>query len=315
MSATIRSPMPTLPVISAAAPGNAPLPDVPSERTCPFSAFSLRRKDAPARFGALAYGLVAYVLFLGAFLYAIAFLGNWFVPKTIDSGIPSETPESLVINAGLLSIFVVQHTVMARRSFKAWWTRIVPPSIERSTYVIAASLSLAVIFACWRPLPQTIWHIEQPIAAGALVVLSLAGWLFVPLSSFAINHFDLFGLRQVWMRFTNRAAAPVHFSLRGPYRFVRHPLMLGFLVAFWSTPHMSLGHLFFAIMTTGYIFMGLWFEERDLLASHGDDYRAYARRVRGLIPIPRSSARSRGPAAPIGSPPSGGIGLRYGPRE
>lgn len=256
---------------------------------CPFTSFAHRVADRPARIGTLLFGVGAYAVFFFTFLYAIGFVGNWIVPKSIDSGAPAALVPALFINAALLSIFVVQHTVMARPAFKRWWTTIVPASIERSIYVLAASLSLLVIFLFWRPLPETVWRVEEPLAAGALVALSLSGYGLVLFSSFVINHFDLFGLRQVWMRFRNASPTPVGFRLRGPYRLVRHPLMVGFLIAFWATPHMTVGHLFFAIMTTGYIFMGIWFEERDLVAAHGDHYLDYRRRVRGLIPIPRAT--------------------------
>ncbi|MBX3354561.1 MAG: isoprenylcysteine carboxylmethyltransferase family protein [Phycisphaeraceae bacterium] len=231
--------------------------------------------------------MAAYLLFFVTFLYAIGFVGNWGVAKSIDAGTPGAIGPSLLINALLLTIFVVQHTIMARPAFKRWWTTVIPAAIERSTFVIAASLSLLAVFLFWQPLPQTVWSVEHPLAAGTLVALSLAGWGLVLVSSFVINHFDLFGLRQVWLRFMGRSPSPVGFRLRGPYRLVRHPLMVGFLVAFWATPHMSVGHLFFAIMTSGYIFMGIWFEERDLVAEHGEDYLDYRRRVRALLPIPR----------------------------
>lgn len=255
----------------------------PHQRGCPVS-FALERTAGVLAF---AYGLVCYAAFLVTFLYAMGFVGNWLVPKSIDSGTPGPALRSMAINAGLLMIFVVQHTIMARAWFKRRIVRILPAALERSTFVLLASASLMTIFAFWQPLPQTVWSIEQPIVAGALVAISLVGWLFVPLSSFAINHFDLFGLRQTWLCLRGRGYHPVGFRLVGPYRLVRHPLMLGFIVAFWSTPHMSLGHLFFAVMTTGYILFGIWIEERGLLAEHGEAYQAYRRQVRALVPLPR----------------------------
>jgi len=268
---------------------HTPASDTAPARTgsCPFTAFARRSADMPARLGTLIYGAAAYALFFVTFLYAIGFVGNWIVPKSIDSGTARAALPSLLINGALLAIFVVQHTVMARPAFKRWWTTVIPRAIERSTFVIAASLSLLVVFLFWQPLPRTVWHVEQPLAAAAITAVSLAGWALVLFSSFVINHFDLFGLRQVWQRFMSREHTPVHFQLRGPYRLVRHPLMVGFLIAFWATPHMSEGRLFFAIMTTGYILMGIWFEERDLVAQHGEDYLAYRRRVRALLPLPR----------------------------
>jgi len=258
---------------------------------CPFTSFARRVSDRPARLGTLLYGMVAYLLFFGTILYAIGFVGNWIVPKSIDSGTGLPLAASLAINASLLLVFVVQHTIMARPAFKRWWTTVIPPAIERSTFVMAASLSLALLFALWQPLPQTVWRVDHPIAAAALVALSIFGWATVFLSSFIINHFDLFGVRQVWQRYRNEQPTPVGFKLRGPYRLVRHPLMVGFLIAFWATPHMSIGHLFFAIMTTSYIFMGTWFEERDLVAEHGRSYRDYQQTVRAFVPIPRRTGR------------------------
>lgn len=260
------------------------------------------RVDGPAGHvggtAALLYGVVAYGAFFGVFLYAMGFVGNWFVPKSIDSGTPGAVVPSLLINGVLLALFVVQHTVMARPAFKAWWTRIVPRSVERSTFVLLASACLALAFWQWRPLPQTVWRVPGPTDGWgwyALTAVSLTGYAIVLASSFMLSHFDLFGLRQVWARFRGRAPAPIPFRLTGFYRVVRHPLMVGFLIAFWATPHMTVGHLFFAVMTTAYIFMGTWFEERDLIAAHGEDYRAYKRRVRGLVPVPRWGGGSAAP--------------------
>ena len=264
---------------------------------CPLHSFAKGLDPAAgplARTLTLAYGLLAYAAFLGVFLYAMGFVGNWLVPKSIDSGTPGALLPSLLINTALLSVFVVQHTVMARPAFKRWWTRIIPPAIERSTFVLAASASLALAFWLWRPLPTVLWSVEGP-AAWALTALSLSGYGIVLYASFLINHFDLFGLRQVWLRFTGRRYAPVGFRLASLYRLVRHPLMLGFLIAFWATPTMTVGHLFFAAMTTGYIAMGVWFEERDLVAEHGDAYLDYRRRVRGVIPLPRRAASATAP--------------------
>lgn len=250
---------------------------------CPLHSIAWSRAGTAA----LLYGLFSYTAFFLVFTYAIGFVNNWLVPKSIDSGTPGPILASALINAALLSLFVVQHTIMARPAFKRWWTRIIPAAIERSTFVLAASLCLVLAFWLWQPMPQIVWSVEHPAAVIGISAISLAGFLVVLYSSFIINHFDLFGLRQVWLRFTGRQYTHVGFRLRGPYRLVRHPLMVGFLIAFWAAPEMSLGRLLFAILTTGYIFLGVWFEERDLVAQHGDDYLDYRRRVRGLLPIPR----------------------------
>jgi protein-S-isoprenylcysteine O-methyltransferase Ste14 len=233
------------------------------------------------------YGALAYGTFLAAFLYAIGFVGNWIVPKSIDSGTPGPLIPSLLVNACLLATFVVQHTVMARPAFKRWWVRLVPRSVERSTFVLLASAILLTLFWQWRPLPQPLWTLTHPAARWSLTGLSLLGWGIVLLASFMVSHFDLFGLRQTWLRFRGQAYRPVGFRLVGLYTLVRHPLMLGFLIAFWATPTMTQGHLFFAIMTTGYIMMGIWFEERDLVAEHGERYLEYRRQTPALLPLPK----------------------------
>jgi protein-S-isoprenylcysteine O-methyltransferase Ste14 len=245
------------------------------------------------RIGVFVFGLLAYLSFFGVFVYAIGFVGNWIVPKSIDSGAPSPMWTALLINGALLLVFVIQHTIMARPAFKRWWTRIVPASVERSIYVLAASASLALLFWLWRPLPQEVWHFRHPIALYGLSALSLVGYAIVFTASCMVSHFDLFGLRQVTLRLLDKPYKPVGFRLVGLYHLVRHPLMVGFLIAFWSTPVMSVGHLFFAIMTTGYILFGTWIEERDLVAEHGESYLAYRRRVRGLLPIPRHNASAK----------------------
>lgn len=237
----------------------------------------------------LAYGLLAYAAFVVAFGYAIGFVGNWVVPKTIDSGAAGALWPSLAVNTALLGLFVVQHTIMARPWFKRWWTQYVPAPIERSTFVLLASGILLLLFWQWRPLPEIVWNVQAAWARAALVGLSLAGWAMVFISSFMVSHFDLFGLRQVWLHWRRQPYRHIAFKIVGIYHLCRHPLMVGFLIAFWATPTMTVGHLFFAIMTTVYILMGIQFEERDLIAHFGDDYRAYSRRVRGLLPIPRRS--------------------------
>lgn len=240
-----------------------------------------------ARAGAFAFGLIAYASFFATICYAIGFVGNWIVPKSIDSGTARAIAPSLLINAALLMAFVAQHTIMARPGFKRWWTKIVPRSIERSIFVLSASSILMAIFWLWQPVPTIVWQASHPAAVWGLSALSLLGWGIVFYASFLINHFDLFGLRQVWFALRAKAYAPVGFRLRGIYKLVRHPLMLGFLIAFWATPVMTIGHLFFALLTTGYIFFGTHVEEHDLIAEHGERYLAYKRSVRGLLPIPR----------------------------
>ena len=232
------------------------------------------------------YGIVAYLIFLGSFLYAIAFVGDFLVPKTINSG-PEATGliQALAINAVLLLLFAVQHSVMARDGFKKWWTKIIPSHVERSTYVLLSSLLLILLFWQWRPLPDTIWSIEAGVWSTIINGLFWLGWGIVLLSTFMINHFDLFGLRQVYLHLKGEEITPVKFQEPGLYKYVRHPLMLGFIIAFWATPHMTLGHLVFSIATTGYIFVGIWFEERDLIRSHGEKYRKYRERVNMLIPF------------------------------
>jgi protein-S-isoprenylcysteine O-methyltransferase Ste14 len=251
--------------------------------------------DAPAsglaRMGVFTYGLVAYAFFFVTFLYAVGFVGNWFVPKSIDTGTRVGLAESLLINTALLSVFVIQHTIMARPAFKRWWTRVVPVSIERSTFVLAATAALALVFWQWRPLPEVVWSVDNTIAAAALTALSLGGWLLALASSFMVSHWDLFGLRQVYLRATGRPYTQIGFKERGVYRLVRHPLMLGFFIFVWATPHMTVGHLFFAAMITAYIFLGTALEERDLLAHLGAQYEDYRRRVPGIFPIPRSLRR------------------------
>lgn len=247
---------------------------------------SLRRFTA-AGVASFVYGALAYATFFFTFCYAIGFVGNWVVPKSIDSGAAGALVPSLIINGLLLSLFVIQHTIMARPAFKRWWTTIIPKSIERSTFVLIASSILLLLFWQWRPLPAVVWEVSNPVAYWGLSALSLAGWGIVLLASFMVSHFDLFGLRQVWYRLRERTYRPVGFRLVGLYKLVRHPLMVGFLIAFWATPVMTVGHLFFAVMTAGYILFGTWVEERDLIAEHGEAYLKYKRSVRGLIPLPK----------------------------
>ena len=235
-------------------------------------------------FFAALYGLACYACFLGSFLYAIGFVGDFAVPKTIDSGPAGAWPEALLIDLVLLGLFAVQHSVMARPGFKAVWTRIVPRAVERSTYVLFSSLLLILLMWKWQAIPAVIRDVSAPLPKAILLALCAVGWLIVLLSTFMINHFDLFGLRQVFLRMRGLDYTPLHFTQRALYKFVRHPIMLGFVIAFWAAPHMSAGHLVFAIMTTGYILVGIFFEERDLMRSHSAEYGAYRARVPMLFP-------------------------------
>lgn len=232
------------------------------------------------------YGAFSYVVFLFAFLYAIGFVGDLVVPKGIDSGAVGELPAALLVDALLLGLFAVQHSVMARPAFKRAWTKIVPESIERSTYVLCASLVLLLLFWQWRPLPQVIWS-TSGLAHTALLGLFALGWLVVLLSTFMLSHFELFGLAQVWRAFQHRLAASPAVNRAWLYRFVRHPIMLGFLIAFWAAPVMTLGHLVFTVACTAYIFVGVKLEEHDLEDQLGEAYRTYKREVPMLLPIPR----------------------------
>jgi methanethiol S-methyltransferase len=233
---------------------------------------------------AAVYGVICYVIFLGSFLYAIGFVGDLVVPKTIDSGPIAPFPEALAVDIVLLGIFAVQHSVMARPGFKAVWTRIVPRSVERSTYVLVSSLLLALICWKWQAIPAVVWQVSSPAVNALLLALFALGWLILLLSTFMINHFDLFGLRQVYLRMRAVEYTALNFKQWGFYKFVRHPIMLGFVIAFWATPHMSLGHLVFSIATTGYILVGIFFEERDLMKYHSAEYGAYRARVPMLFP-------------------------------
>jgi methanethiol S-methyltransferase len=238
---------------------------------------------------ALAYGLLSYAFFFVTFLYALCFVENLVVPKTIDSGAAPPVAEALIVNMLLMSLFAIQHSVMARRQFKEWWTKFVPKSVERSTYVLFATLALALLCWQWRPMPAVVWRVDNPNLANLLVCVSLAGWLIVLTSTFLINHFELFGLHQVANNLTGRPMPAQRFYTPLFYQFVRHPIYLGFIIAFWAAPVMTAGHLLFAAVTTAYIVVGILLEERDLVEIFGDDYRRYRQRVSMLVPWRKSA--------------------------
>jgi methanethiol S-methyltransferase len=240
-----------------------------------------------SRILAVAYGVASYLLFLASFLYAVGFVGNLLVPKSIDSGPNGSLAASALVDTLLLLLFAVPHSVMARPTFKRWWTQFVPPPVERSTYVLVSSLLLGLLFWQWRPLPAIVWHIEHPAGRWLLHAVFWAGWALVLVSTFLIDHFDLFGLRQVYLYASGRAYTPPAFRTSGLYRYVRHPIMTGFLLAFWATPTMTVGHLLFAVATTAYILIALQLEERDLVSFHGEPYQAYRKQVGMLLPLPR----------------------------
>jgi protein-S-isoprenylcysteine O-methyltransferase Ste14 len=241
------------------------------------------------RLSAFLYGLVAYLVFFVSFLYAIGFISGSVVPKTIDSGEAAPAAGAVIVNILLMSVFALQHSVMARRQFKQWWTQCVPKSVERSTYVLFASLALILLFWYWRPIPAVVWQVADPQIAIAISGLSMVGWLIVLTSTFLINHFELFGLHQVANNLAGRPMPAPRFRTPLFYKFVRHPIYLGFIIAFWAAPTMTIGHLLFAVVTTAYILVGILLEERDLVDLFGDDYRRYKDRVSMLVPWRRSS--------------------------
>jgi protein-S-isoprenylcysteine O-methyltransferase Ste14 len=242
-----------------------------------------------SRLIAFLYGLACYLLFFVTLLYAIGFVEGLVVPKTIDSGTVVPMTEALIVNLLLLTVFAVQHSVMARKPFKQWWTQFVPHSIERSTYVLFATLALMLLLWQWRPMPAVVWQVADPSIAAAIMGLSFFGWLLVLASTFMINHFELFGLHQVVNNLAGRQMPSVRFKTPMLYKLVRHPIYLGFIIAFWAAPTMTVGHLLFAAVTTAYIFVGIWLEERDLSELFGDEYRHYRERVSMLIPWRKSA--------------------------
>lgn len=243
------------------------------------------------------YGTFCYLIFLATFLYAIGFIGNFGVPTTLDGAATKPLAIGIAIDAGLLMLFAVQHSVMARKWFKEWWTRIVPKPIERSTYVLFSSVALILMFTFWQPLGGTVWSVED--SAGRLVLRGLfaVGWGLILYSTFLINHFDLFGLRQVWRYLRGQSNTAMRFVTPGPYRLVRHPLYVGWLLAFWMTPAMTFAHLLFSIATTAYILLAIQFEERDLVREYGDAYEEYRQAVPMLVPSLRK--RSSKQSSPV----------------
>ncbi len=241
------------------------------------------------RFIAFLYGLAAYLVFFGTILYAIGFVTGLVVPKTIDTGTVVPVAEALIVNLLLMSLFAIQHSVMARRQFKEWWTQYVPKSVERSTYVLLASLALILLFWQWRPMPAVLWQVTDPTIATAIMGISFVGWLMVFFATFLINHFELFGVHQVVNNLAGREMPAVRFKTPVLYKVVRHPIYLGFIIAFWAAPVMTVGHFLFAAVTTAYIFVGIFLEERDLTELFGDEYRRYCERVSMILPWRKSA--------------------------
>jgi protein-S-isoprenylcysteine O-methyltransferase Ste14 len=248
------------------------------------------------RVSIFAYGVVSYGIFFATFLYAIGFVGGFGVPRTIDGPLKGSLAAAVAIDLGLLGLFALQHSVMARQGFKRRLTRVVPEPAERSTYVLASSVALLLLFWQWRPIGGVVWSLESPVAQAVAYGVFAAGWATILVCTFLINHFDLFGLRQSWLALLDRPYTPLRFVTPGPYRVVRHPLYVGWFLAFWATPTMTATHLLFAIMTSAYILIAIQLEERDLVAAHGESYAAYRRRVPMLVPRLSRSEPAPAPA-------------------
>ena len=240
------------------------------------------------RLAFFAYGVACYVVFLATFLYAIAFVGNLGTPTALDGLATGPVGRALAVDAGLLGLFALQHSIMARKGFKRWWTRIVPKPIERSTYVLFSSLALILLFWQWQPIGGIVWSVDSAVATVVLRTLFAFGWSLVLIATFLIDHFDLFGLRQVWLHLLGQPYTPRPFTTPGPYRLVRHPLYVGWFFAFWMTPTMTSAHLVFAISTSAYILIAIQLEERDLVHEFGHTYEDYRRRVPMLVPFARA---------------------------
>ncbi|MCV7099379.1 methanethiol S-methyltransferase [Mycobacterium palustre] len=243
------------------------------------------------RYLTVAYGVAAYMLFVAAFLYLVGFLADAVVPRTVDHGLAAPVGEALPVNLLLLAAFGLQHSVMARPAFKSVWTRLVPATIERSTYVVLSSAVLVLLYCQWRTMPAVVWDVRQPAGRVALWALFWLGWAIALAATFMVSHFDLFGLRQVYLAWRGKPYTHIGFHARWLYRLVRHPLMLGFLIAFWAVPTMTAGHALFSAGMTAYILIATQLEERDLIAVLGDQYRDYRRRVSMLLPLRRPSRR------------------------
>ncbi len=250
----------------------------------------------------LLYGVFCYLVFFVTFLYAIAFLENFGVARTIDSGVEGSIATALAINAGLLTLFAMQHSIMARSWFKKAWTRLVPPAAERSTYVLFSSVALILLFWQWRPIGGLVWQVDNELGRYAIHAVYAAGWLMLLVATFLINHFDLFGLRQVYLYFVGKPYTGLPFRTPGMYRFMRHPIYFAWLCIFWATPRMTVAHLVFALATTGYILMAIPWEERDLVRIHGDDYRRYKQQVPKILPVRLGKEYPDGAFSPLNSP-------------
>lgn len=250
------------------------------------------------RFAFLLYGVVCYLMFLGVFAYAACFVGGFLVPTSLDGPRTSPLWLALLVDVGLIAVFGIQHSVMARPGFKQWWTRFVPKPIERSTYVLITNVLLIALFVLWEPLGGTVWEVQHQAGRAALYTLFGAGWLMVPLATLMTGHFDLFGVRQVWLYFKGEPYTPPDFKTPAFYRYVRHPLYTGFILGFWATPTMTAAHLLFAALMTAYILIAVRFEERDLTTFHGEAYRTYTQRVPMLFPLPGKRLGAGSEAAP-----------------